>query len=70
MKTQVENGLINIFDFQGQTINSSEQPVFTLKYLGLHDEQGKKINTIKPLTESQRRSDRFLFCDDSTPRPG
>ena len=49
VKTQVENGLIEIFNFQGQTINISYQAIFTIKDSGLHDEEGKKINTSDPL---------------------
>ena len=38
----------------------SEQVVFTLKYLGLHDEEENKTNARNPLTEGQRQSGRFL----------
>ena len=41
VKTQVENGLGKLFDFQGQTINTSDQAVSALKDSGLHDEEGK-----------------------------
>ena len=37
VKNQVENGLSNIFDSQVQTIDVSDQAVFTLKYLVLQD---------------------------------
>ena len=37
VKTQVENGLNKLFYFQGQTIDVSDQSIFTLNYLGLHD---------------------------------
>ena len=50
VKTQVKNGLTKIFDFWAQTINMSDQAVFTLKDSCLHDEEGKKINTSNPLT--------------------
>ena len=59
MKKQVENGLNNLFDVQGQKIDVSDQVIFTLKDLGLHDEEGKKINISDPLEAAQRRSDRF-----------
>ena len=38
VKTQVENGLSKLFDFWGQTIDTSDQAVFTLNDSGLHDE--------------------------------
>ena len=38
VKTQAENGLIKLFDFQGQTIYVSDQDVFILKDLSLYDE--------------------------------
>ena len=38
VKTQVENGLSELFDFQGQTIDVPYQAVFILKDSGLHDE--------------------------------
>ena len=41
VKTQVENGLIKPFNFRGQTIDTSEQAVFTLKDSVIHDEEGK-----------------------------
>ena len=56
----MKNGLSKIFNFWGHTINTFDQVVFILKDSGLHDEQGKKINTSKPLTAAQRRSDNFL----------
>ena len=39
VKTQVENGLSKLFDLQGQTIDVSDQVVFTLNYSGLHYEK-------------------------------
>ena len=33
----------------------SDQVLFILKYLGLHDGQGKKINISDPLTSAQIR---------------
>ena len=60
VKNQVENGLIKRFDLWGQTINTSDQYIFTLKDSGLHDEEGNKINTSDPLTAAQRRSG--FFC--------
>ena len=38
VKTHVENGLSKIFDLRGHTIDVSDQAVFILKYLGIHDE--------------------------------
>ena len=60
MKTQVENGLSKLSNFLGQTIDMSDQAVFTLKDSGLHDEEGNKINTSNPLTAAQRRPGPFL----------
>ena len=71
VKTQVENGLSNLFDFHGQTIGVSDQAIFILKDSVLCDEEGKKTNVSDPLTVSQRRSGRFLvFNEDGPPRPG
>ena len=36
VKTQVENGLSKLFDFQGRTIDTSKQAVFTLNNSGLY----------------------------------
>ena len=36
VKSQVENGLIEIFNFWGQNTDTSDQAVFTLKYSGLN----------------------------------
>ena len=60
-KTQVENGLSKLLDYHGQTIDMSDQAVFTLKYLGLNYEEGKKINTSDPLTVEQRQSCHFVL---------
>ena len=60
VKNQVENGLIKIFDFRGQTIYVSTKSFFTLNDLGLHDEEGNKINVSNPLTADQRRSGHFF----------
>ena len=60
-KTQVENGLIKLFDFRGWTIDVSDQSVFVLKDSGLRDEEGKKANIRYPLTTSQRRSGHFFL---------
>ena len=38
VRTKVENGTGKLFDLQGQTIDVSDQAVFILKDLGLHDE--------------------------------
>ena len=50
VKNQLENGLSKLINFQGQAIYLSDQGVFNLKDLGLHDEEGKKINVSDPLT--------------------
>ena len=55
VKTQVENRLSELFDSRGQTIKTPDQAVFALRDSGLHDEEGKKINTSDPLTVAQRR---------------
>ena len=71
VKTQAQNGLNKLFDFWGHTIAVSDQSVFTLEDLGLHDEKGKKTNVSDPLAADQRRSGRFVvFHDDGPYRPG
>ena len=67
MKTQVENGLSKLFGFRGQTIDVSDQAVFTLKYLVLHDEEGKKTN-VNSSPEEVRSF--FILHDDGPPIPG
>ena len=37
VKTQAENGLSKLFKFWGQTIDVSDQNIFTLKYFGIND---------------------------------
>ena len=59
VKIQVEDVPSQILDFWGHTINTSDQAVFTLNDSGLHDDEGKKINTSNPLTSAQRRS--YIF---------
>ena len=54
VKTQVENGLSKLLDFRGQTIDMSDQAVFTLNYLGLFGEEVNKTNVSDPLTVGQR----------------
>ena len=61
VKTQVKNGLSKIFNFRGQTIDVSDQAVLILKYSGLHDEEGNKINVRDPLTAAQKGSGRFKY---------
>ena len=61
VKTQVEIGLSKHLNLRGQTIDVSEQAVFILKYLGLHDEGGKKTNISDLLTVCQRWSGRFCL---------
>ena len=60
MKNKVENGLDKIFDLWVQTIDMSDQAVFTINISGLHDEEGKKINISNLITKNQRRSCHFL----------
>ena len=60
VKTQVVNGLNKLFNFRRQTIDVSDQAIFTLKDSGLHDEEGNKTNLRHPLTASQRQSGCFL----------
>ena len=38
VKNQLESGLSKLFNFRGQTIDTSDQAVFTSKDSGLHDE--------------------------------
>ena len=59
-KTQVENGLIKLFDLCGQIIDMSDQAIFFLKDSGLHDEEGNKTNVSDPLVAAQRGEGRFL----------
>ena len=59
-KNQVENGLSQLSNFRGHTIDVYEQAILTLTYSDLHDEQGKKINIRDPLTEVQRQPGSFL----------
>ena len=54
-ENQLENRMSKTFDFREQTIDMSDQSVSTLKGLGLHDEEGKKININKPLTADQKQ---------------
>ena len=54
VKIQVENVLSKLFNFRGQTIDMSDQAVFTLKYLGLFGEEVNKTNVSDPLTVGQR----------------
>ena len=61
VKTNVEHLLSKLFDFRGQTIDVSYQAIFTLKYSGIYDEEGNKININNLLTASQRRSVQFLL---------
>ena len=70
MKTHVENGLIKLFNLRGQTIDMSDQAVFTLKFSGLPDEEGNKSNINDLLAATPRQSVIFFFRDDGPPRPG
>ena len=60
VKSQVNNGISNIFDFRGQTIDVYDQYVFTLKDLDIHYQEGKKTDVRDLLTVGQRRSSSFL----------
>ena len=61
IKIQVENWLIKLFDFRGQTIDVSDQAFFfILKDSGIHYGEVKKTNTSDSLTAAQRQSGRFL----------
>ena len=55
VKTQVENGLENIFILRGHNIDMSDQDVFILTYMDLHAKEGNKTNTREPLTAPQMR---------------
>ena len=58
----------NIFHLRGHTIYVSDQAVFTLKYLVIHDEEGKKINISDLITATRRRQGCFfVFHDDGEP---
>ena len=59
-KTKVVNGLSDLFDLQGQTIDMSDQSVFTLKDSGNHDKRGGEINIINQLTSTQRQLGHFV----------
>ena len=61
VKTQVGNGIIDLFDLRGQTIDVSDQAIIISKDSGIHDEEGNKTNVSKPITVGQRRSGSFLF---------
>ena len=50
VKTYMENGLNKLFNFRDQTIDVSDQDVFTLKYSGLYDAEGNKINASDLIT--------------------
>ena len=52
VKTQIENGISKIFNLRCQTIDVSDQAIFTLKDLGFHDKQGKKTSASDALTVS------------------
>ena len=60
VKNHVENILIKLFYFRGQTIDTYDQAVFTLKDSGIHGDEVKKISLSNPLTAVQRSSGRFV----------
>ena len=60
VKTQVEDGLIQLSNFRDQIIDVSDQAVFILKDLGPHDEEVKKTNVRNILTVGQGQSGYFL----------
>ena len=59
VKTQVGNGLSKIFGLPSQTIDVSDQAVFTLKDFFLRDYEGKKTSVSNLFRASQRRSGSF-----------
>ena len=59
-ENQMENGLSKIFYVRVQTIDVSDQAIFTLNYSGIHNEEWKKINKSKSLTSTQRWWDHFM----------
>ena len=61
VKNQVENGISNLFDFQGQTIDVSDQEVSPLKDSGLHDDEGEQNNVSDQTTVAKRRSSSFCI---------
>ena len=65
VKTQMENGLSKLFNFQGQTIGVLDQAVFVKIYSVLHDEEGKETNVSDLLTSAQKR-----VHNDGPPIPG
>ena len=62
VKIQVGNGLNKLLNLQGQNIDVYYQNFYKLKYLGIHDEEGNKIDKSNPLTA--------IVHDDGAPRPG
>ena len=60
VKIQVENGLSNLLDFRGQTINVSDYSSLILKDSDIYDEEGNKTNVNDPFISAQRRAGLFL----------
>ena len=69
VKTQVENWISKIFDFWGHIIDVYDQDILILNDQGIHYEERKKNNVSDHPTVGQRRSIRFIFCDDGPTRP-
>ena len=61
VKTQVKNGLSKLFYFRGHTIDVSDQAVFILKDLRLHDEEANKTNVRNPIRAGERSSGHFCL---------
>ena len=69
LKTQVENGMSNLFNIRGHTIDVYNQAVFNLKDSGLYDEEGNNINISEPLKATKSQSGSFfVFHDYGPPR--
>ena len=67
VKTQAENGLSNLFDFQGQTIHVSDQAVFILKDSSLHyKEEIRGSENTSPWMDRKRSSFPSLTDTDNT----
>ena len=70
VKTQVQNGISKILNLWVQTIDVSDQAVFTLKDSGVYEKEVKKTNVSNLIIVGQRRSGIFFVYDDGPPRPG
>ena len=61
VKKYVENGLSELFNLWVQTINVSDQAIFTLNDLSFHDGEKEKTNIRDPITVGHRQSGRFFL---------